>query len=245
MIEAAVISDVHGNRWALEAVLADITRRGIRRVMNLGDCLYGPLDPAGTAELLLDLPAITVRGNEDRAITAPARPEDSPTLQYVRASLSSRHLRWLASLPLTLVVDDLFYLCHGTPERDDVYLLREVRERDVALRSAPALEALLRSIPQPVVLCGHDHTPEALLLPRGQLLVNPGSVGLPAYTDDLPFPHAMEAGMPHARYGIVSRRGGKWAVEDVALAYDWEVAARTAEENGRPDWAAWLRTGCA
>ncbi|MDY0019957.1 MAG: metallophosphoesterase family protein [Anaerolineae bacterium] len=245
MIEVAVISDVHGNRWALEAVLADITRRGIRRMMNLGDCLYGPLDPAGTAELLLGLSAVTVKGNQDRVILAPAQSEDSPTLQYVRASLASHHVQWLASLPMTLVVDDLFYLCHGTPECDDVYLLREVREREVVLRNALALETLLRSITQPVVLCGHDHSPEALLLPRGQLLVNPGSVGLPAYTDDLPFPHAMETGMPHARYAIVSRQAGKWAVQDVAVAYDWEAAARAAEENGRPDWAAWLRTGRA
>ncbi len=39
----AVISDIHGNRWALEAVLEDINRRGIKRIANLGDCLYGPL----------------------------------------------------------------------------------------------------------------------------------------------------------------------------------------------------------
>jgi hypothetical protein len=44
----AVLADIHGNRWALEAVLADIRGRGIRAMVNLGDSLYGPLDPAGT-----------------------------------------------------------------------------------------------------------------------------------------------------------------------------------------------------
>ena len=39
----AVLSDIHGNRWVLEAVLDDIRRRGIRDLVNLGDCLYGPL----------------------------------------------------------------------------------------------------------------------------------------------------------------------------------------------------------
>ena len=48
----AVIADIHGNRWALEAVLQDIDRRGIQQIVNLGDHLTGPLDPAGTAEFL-------------------------------------------------------------------------------------------------------------------------------------------------------------------------------------------------
>ena len=61
------------------------------------------------------------------------------------------------------------------------------------------------AIAQPVVLFGHDHLPALLSLPDGRLLVNPGSVGLPAYRDDLPFPHAMEAGSAHARYSIVTR----------------------------------------
>ena len=64
----AVLADIHGNRWALEAVLEDIRRRGIREMVNLGDCLYGPLDPAGTARLLLELDMPAVRGNEDRIL---------------------------------------------------------------------------------------------------------------------------------------------------------------------------------
>jgi len=55
----------------------------------------------------------------------------------------------------------------------------------------------------------------------------------------------MEAGSPHARYAIVTRSDDNWKVEHLAIAYDWESAARLAERNGRPDWAAWLRTGRA
>ena len=49
----AIIADIHGNREALEAVLQDIDRRGIRHIVNLGDHLTDPLDPAGTADLLI------------------------------------------------------------------------------------------------------------------------------------------------------------------------------------------------
>ena len=85
-VEVAVISDVHGNRWALAAVLEDIDRRGIRDIVNLGDSLYGPLAPAETAEILLGLDLPTVRGNEDRLIVeAMSESANSPTLRYVRS----------------------------------------------------------------------------------------------------------------------------------------------------------------
>jgi hypothetical protein len=75
--------------------------------------------------------------------------------------------------------------------------------------------------------------------------VNPGSVGLPAYAAALPYPHAMEAGSPHARYAILTTHASGYAVEHVALPYPWDAAAAAARRNGRPDWAAWLETGRA
>lgn len=51
-VRFAVIADVHGTRWALEAVLEDLDRRDVDQVPILGDTLHGPLDPAGTSRLL-------------------------------------------------------------------------------------------------------------------------------------------------------------------------------------------------
>lgn len=242
----AVLSDIHGNRWALEAVLADIERRGIHKLVNLGDSLYGPLDPAGTAEALLPLNIPTVRGNEDRMIANPSDGEaDLPTLCYVRDNLAAEHIQWLDMLPLTLSVHRHFRLFHGTQDRDDEYLLEEVTETGVRLRGPEELGARLASIEQPVILCGHSHVPRTIHLPDGGLIVNPGSVGLQAYTDNVPSPHYMEAGTPRARYAIVSHGDAGWHVEQVTVSYDWTTAANVAQENGRPDWAAWLRTGRA
>jgi len=242
----AAISDVHGNRWALEAVLEDIERRSVRHVVNLGDSLYGPLDPAGTARILLPLDIPTVRGNEDRVVVEPPWAAGvSPTLAYVRESLNAVHLRWLEGLEMTLTAYDHFTLCHGSPERDDEYLLEEVSAAGVSLRDPGTLMARVSGLPQPVLLCGHDHVPRTVRLPDDRLIVNPGSVGLPAYADDVPFPHVMQTGTPHARYSIVSRVEAGWRIEDIAVPYDWEAAAARAAENGRPDWAAWLKTGRA
>ena len=92
-------------------------------------------------------------------------------------------------------------------------------------------------------MCGHSHVPRSIYLQSGKLIINPGSVGLPAYADSYPYPHNMETGTPHARYCIISRNGKQWWIENVSVPYDWEKAALLARENGRPDWENWLRHG--
>ncbi len=192
----AVLSDIHGNRWALEAVLDDIRRRGIRAMVNLGDCLYGPLDPAGTARMLMGLDMPTVRGNEDRIIAEEAGPHPGFALPALCAGhgCGPSIARWLETLPATAVLHEEFFLCHGTPERDDDYLVREVTAGSMRPAAAGGDRRRLESVAQPVVLYGHDHLPALLGLPDGRLLVNPGSVGLPAYRDDLPFPTPWKPG---------------------------------------------------
>jgi hypothetical protein len=64
----AVIADVHGNAPALEAVRADIARRNVERIVNLGDCVSGPLWPRETVEALITAQWPTVRGNHDRCV---------------------------------------------------------------------------------------------------------------------------------------------------------------------------------
>lgn len=242
--QLAVISDVHGNVWALEAVLQDLARRGISSVLNLGDCLYGPLAPLAVAEILMEGDFPSVSGNEDRLLLE-APQGLNPTLDFVRSQLAERHQTWLKSLPATRILAEEFFLCHGTPDDDRTYLLREPLEQGTRPREPARIAALLKDVQQSVILCGHDHTPGQVNLPHSRLTVNPGSVGLQAYEDDQPCPHRIENASPHARYCVLTRRPGGWSVEWIALEYDWETAARTAAANGRPDWADWLRTGRA
>jgi hypothetical protein len=77
----------------------------------------------------------------------------------------------------------------------------------------------------------------------GQLIVNPGSVGLPAYDDEIPHRHVIENGAPDARYAIVERMHGAWQAALLAVPYDHESMAQLAEQRGQPDWAHALRTG--
>ena len=90
-----------------------------------------------------------------------------------------------------------------------------------------------------MILCGHTHLPRTARLDDGRLVVNPGSVGLQAYMDDLPHPHRIET-EPRA---MVSRTAAGWNVEFHAVEYDWHTAAATAASRGRDDWTVALRTG--
>jgi putative phosphoesterase len=240
----AILSDIHGNVWALDAVLADIARRGIRTVLNLGDTLYGPLAPAETARRLMQLELISIQGNQDRAITASLPSVSSPTLLQVKQALSAEQIAWLAAQPPTRVVDEDLFLCHGTPLSDGTYLLEDISPRGSSLLSETLIEDQLRSVTQPVVLCGHSHIPRMVRLQNGRLIINPGSVGLPAYNDDLPL-HKMETGSPYARYALLWNAGAGWQVEHICLLYDWQSAAMAARKNGREDWAFWLSSGRA
>jgi len=244
--ELAVLSDIHGNRWALAGVLDDIKRRGLEQLVDLGDSLYGPLDPTGTAEMLVALDLPGVRGNQDRVVFDLSTPSASnSTLSFVRGQLAPRHVRRLELLPITAVAAGECFMCHGSPDIDDQYLLWRVTSTGPVRRSQTELSAILANVAHPVILCGHDHTPAVMTLDDGRLIVNPGSVGLPAYVDDLPYPHAMETGSPEARYAIVYRSRGEWRAEPVSVPYDHDEAIAAAQSNGRPDWAAWLQTGRA
>lgn len=68
MKRLAVISDIHGNILALEAVAADIKRRNVDGIVNLGDHISGPLWPKETIEFLMKQEWIQIRGNHDRQL---------------------------------------------------------------------------------------------------------------------------------------------------------------------------------
>jgi len=239
----AVLADVHGNVWALEAVLADIRRRGADEVIDLGDILYGPLDPAATAELHRSAGITAIRGNMDRLFGEPIPQNPHPTLVFVLETVRPDHLAWAADLPVRLDREDLRF-CHGTPERDDAYLLEGVSEAGASLRPEAEIAGLLGTDPAAVTFCGHTHVPRVVAM-GDRLVVNPGSVGLPAYNESAPWPHVMEAGSPHARYVLLRRGSQGWEIEQVLVPYPWKEAAARAHRNGRPDWAEWIETGRA
>jgi putative phosphoesterase len=241
----AVLSDVHGNLAALEAVLDDVRRSDVDLIVNLGDCLSGPLQPAETADLLISLELPTVAGNHERQLLTQAPERMGESDAYAASVMTSDHWAWLRDLPATMsLFDGEILLCHGTPDSDLAYFLETVEPGGVREATNEEVEERAGSARASLILCGHTHIPRTRQLSNGRTVVNPGSVGLPGYEDFYPFPHKVQIGTPHARYAVAEPAGkGAWSVVFRQIDYDWEEASRVAASRGRSDWATALRSG--
>jgi predicted phosphodiesterase len=248
----AVVSDIHGNLPALQAVWAEIEAAGVEGVINLGDILSGPLWPSETAAFLMARPGPTIAGNHERQLLD-QRSEQGASDAFAAAALTPAQRAWVAALPAQGALGEgAVRLFHGTPLSDHEPWLETVTPdfappTSAGLRPATAAEILARAgkvwaLGAQVLLCGHTHLPRLAWVDRC-LLLNPGSVGLPAYDHDLPHRHHVENGSPHARWALLSQGAKGWQAELRQTAYDWERAAARAEQAGRLDWADALRSG--
>jgi predicted phosphodiesterase len=243
----AVISDIHGNLAALEAVERDFTRRGVDAVVNLGDSLSGPLRPLQTAQLLMARTGsegwIHLAGNHERQILTQGPGERGASDEFAAAALGPAELAWLATLRPCVDFSTDVLLCHGTPASDLEYFLDTVVADGVRVASRIEVDARLGDVGAAVIVCGHTHIPRCARASRGQLIVNPGSVGLPAYDSVHPHPHVVENGSPDARYAIIEQTAAGWVPTLIAVPYAHAEMAALAQSRGRPEWARALATG--
>jgi predicted phosphodiesterase len=230
----AVISDVHGNRLALEAVLADIERRGCDSTVNLGDHVAGPMEPQWTADILMDLDIPTIKGNHERYLFDRPHGALGKVDAFVMSVIERRHLDWFRWLPSTMTILDEVFMCHGTPTSDEEPWLDAWWEgRTTTVPSEADVVARAEGHDYRLMLCGHTHLPRIVRLRDGRMIINPGSVGL-----------QINHGAPDARYAIIERtRAGEWSASLTAVPYDHEGAAAQAVKNGFPDWVEALTTG--
>ncbi len=240
----AIISDIHGNALALKAVLKDIRSKSIDQIINLGDHFYGPLWPAETAEIIAETPMICISGNKDRNILESLdQKSDDKTMEYVKSKLTQKNIHFLESLPENKVIDNLIFACHGTPESDNEYLTEKITKEGIFIYHDEVLQKRINNISQKIVLCGHSHVNRIIYLKSGQLIINPGSVGLPAYMANAKHQFVMESMNPYAKYMIINMADEEVQIEQVNCFYIWEKASAQAKKNNRQDWADWLLTG--
>lgn len=240
----AVIADIHGNADALRAVLDDIRAAGITTIWNLGDHLSGPLAAAETLDLIRSTPMLCIRGNHDRWLMEQSPEEMGPSDRAAWDQLDAAGKDWLADLPATATPRDGVFLCHATPEDDCTYWMQDVAaDGSVGPRPVEGIARLAATRAERLVLCGHTHLAGNVTLPDGRRVVNPGSVGLPAYDDDHPVYHVMEVGSPEARYAWATPAQDGWRITSRQVPYDPTRMIAMAREQGRDDWAAALATG--
>ncbi|ESX88825.1 metallophosphoesterase family protein [Mesorhizobium sp. LNJC403B00] len=235
----AVLSDIHGNLRALEAVHAQIKDASPDIIVNLGDCLSGPLWPEETAQYLMAQNWPTVRGNHDRVLVEPPASGLEDVDAFTHQRLSQASLTWLSALPVTLSPTPDILLCHGSPSDDNVFLLEEDGGSHFHPSNEKQIRHKLGSAGAGLTLCGHTHTPRVVRLSDNRTILNPGSVGVQA------FPGLTVTGSPHARYALATRKDGQWSFSHHVVNYDWTEASSRATATGFDSWAHGLLTGYA
>ena len=232
-----VVSDIHANLAALEAVLEDAAQFRYDAVWCLGDTVgYGP-EPDACIARIRKLNAATVAGNHDWAALGRMdvddfNPEAGWGVLWTRNHVSADNLAWLSSLPSQPVVNGAFTLTHGSP-RDPLW--------EYILYPSTA-QANFGHFTTPYCLVGHTHVPTLYILEQarptpgvvkpkaGQLfaltgdhriILNPGSVGQPRDSD------------PRAAYAILDTDAATWLPRRVA--YPIEVTQAHMRAAGLPE----------
>lgn len=233
----ALISDIHGNMPALAAVLDDIARRGISRILCLGDMEgRGPRGPEVVDRVRACCDAV-VRGNWEDGLAA--ADHDQPLARWYLARLGSDRLAYLAALPFSLdmvLSGRHIRLLHASPQSVYEHVFPSApEERLLAMFENTELTG---NGPLPdIVIYGDTHVP--VWLPFGsRVLLNVGSVGSPL------------DGQPDATYAIIEGQAGSLpgplSFAIVRVPYDVERAVQDARDAALPDWevyAADIRTG--
>lgn len=218
----AVISDIHGNLWALEAVLAELDRRGVGQVVVGGDLALGGPRPAECVALIRRRGYPVIRGNTDEWITgAPRAVTDGIT--WCAARLAEDDRRFLAGLPFLWRQQrdggDLVVV-HATP-----WSIGDVVRADAP---APLVARVFAEASASAVVFGHVHTAFVRETPAG-LLVNSGSVGLPFDGDW------------RASFALLEPAWRGWAASIHRIRYDRDAALAAARASDNPEAGRWAR----
>lgn len=243
----ALISDIHANLHALDAVLADIDTRGdIDATFHLGDLVGYSSHPNEVVARLRERGIAGIAGNYDSTVATDythcgcrsetARQEELAHLsyEYTRATVTPATKRYLGGLPFSLDVRPLgghaagprLVLVHGTPTLNTVYWTED-RSDDFCRKMAATVSLKAGD----AIAFGHTHKPWHRVV-DGIHFVNTGSVGRPKDGD-------WRAGYVWLELGT-----GEPRVEFVRVTYDVDAAARGVIEAGLPEeFAEFLRTG--
>lgn len=226
----AIVSDIHGNRTAFEAVLADLRQTSPDLVLHGGDLPHGGSSPAEIVDRIRDLGWQGVLGNTDEMLFAPESLEELIAKQasgrqplfsviremasWTRGALGEERMAWLSALPRVQVKAPLV-LVHASPESTWRAPLPEASDVE--------LESVYAPLGQPVAVYGHIHRSFVRKLAR-MTVVNSGSVGLP-YDGD-------------RRAAYILLDDSKPEVQRVEYNVDAEVDVLSQSSLPHADWVA-------
>lgn len=229
----ALISDIHGNCFALDAALADLQRHAVDHLICLGDAIQGGPQPAETIRRLRDLCCPIVMGNadawllttEDDTAETPS-PRQREVRSWTLSRLSADDLAFIRGfqpiVDLTLEDGQRLLCFHGSPTSYDDILLPDTPREEWQRLLGPSAPAIMAG--------GHTHTQQVRRVDDG-LFVNPGSIGV-AYNIFLPDDQMhMDA---WAEYAMLTYERGHVSLDFRRVPYDVEQLMHSIRGSGRP-----------
>jgi putative phosphoesterase len=226
-MKIAIISDIHSNLFALEAVLAHAESMGIKRFWCLGDYLHFNAFPQEIVRTIRKLDVVSIHGNVDEMVLAMKKfdkkkneteiPEDKLPFQWTYRQLTKKSKDYLKDLPKVKRIKinkNRFLLVHGSPIAiDDPIYIDTSEER---------LQELAKIAKADFVLCGHTHIPFFREV-AGVSFVNPGSVGKPIDGDT------------RACYAVLNIKKANISIEQYRVEYDVKRALDEMITRQLPD----------
>ena len=221
-MKIAVISDIHGNMEAINAVMEDIKNNECEKVFVLGDYAMAGPEPSQAVGFFMskqfDLNYTMIQGNTDLMIADYTKdmydllkakaPVMAEALKSDAALLSYNEKMFLKCLPIQQEVElggVKFLLVHGSPRKNNEDILPQTPLSEV--------EAMLQNVDADVVLCGHTHMPCGFQTQTKKTVVNAGSIGRP-FTEE-----------PKSCYLVITVDNGKCIFEHKFVEYDKERAS--------------------
>ena len=230
----ALISDIHGNYTALQAVLQDIRRERIDSIICLGDVATNGPEPKRVIAELQRLGCPCILGNHESALLDPGAamryqiaPQLLSSLQWTLDQLTKSELDYLRAFKTTLPValgDGTNLLCyHASPLSNTDLLL--------AMTPAEDLAEMLAGSDAQFFAGGHTHL-QMLRQYDGLLVINPGSVGQPFRA--FPMPGSAPSLLPWVEYAILGWTNGGLSLDLRRVPFDVKEYCRAIKESGIP-----------
>lgn len=237
-MRVGLISDIHGNRLALDAVLEDIEREGVDQLVCLGDVAVGP-QPAEALSRVRELGCPVVMGNWDAAFLG-AMPEPRDKIgerlveigEWWASYLTPADREFMASFVPTIELElgSTRVLCfHGSPKSYDDWIFATTPDEE--------LRPMLDRVHAPVLIGGHTHV-QMIRRYNEQLIANPGSVGLP-FREWWPRPVRIS---PWAEYGILSGEDGRLSIDLRRTPFDVKTFLQMSLSSGMPHAEWWVKS---
>lgn len=228
-MKIAVISDIHGNMQALDAVLANIKKENCSKIFCLGDLAMAGSEPSRTIEKVKELQKTSdftlIQGNTDEMIANTDNQmlhmlrENNPVmanaLECDVSEISEKQKDFLRTLPeqKELEIEGIkILLVHGSPRKNNENIYCDLKIEEV--------EEMIANTDADIIFCGHTHVPCGYQTNTKQTVVNVGSVGRPFSQE------------PKSCYAILEIENSEYSIKHNFVDYDYKTASEILKQRG-------------